>query len=564
MSAMRSHDSRRARVAAQGALTRGAAGLAVAALLVGGCAVGPDHAEPSPPAAAGYAPGKLFSATQSAAVAGGGAQRLSIGRDVPGEWWKLFRSKQIAALVAEAIENHPDIAAAEAALRQAREIAAADEGQFAPQASLSANITRQQGFSPAMMGGASGLSGGSAGTGSSGSTQFGGAFGAVSAGSTQLYTLYNTSVPVSFTPDVFGKNQRTVEADYAAADDQRFQLEAAYLALTANVVAAAIMDASYAEQIRVTRDLIAAYQEQADILQKRFELGAVSQADVLSERAQLAQAQATLPPLEKARAQTRNQLMAYVGRFPNQDKGEAVKLESLRLPSNLPLSLPSNLVRQRPDIRSAESRLHEASARIGVATANMLPQITLSASGGLMGFSLDKLLSKEIATYSLGASLTGQVFDGGALFHKREASLAAFEQSTEKYKSTVIAAFQNVADSLQAIQHDARTLHAQVLAESAAAQSLEVARIQFRMGSTTYWTVLNAEQTLLNARLNRVRAQAARYGDTVALFQALGGGWWNRVDETPAAQPKPTDLIAASPIAAAIRAGVEDSQKPPR
>ena len=173
--------------------------------------------------------------------------------------------------------------------------------------------------------------------------------------------------------------------------------------------------------------------------------------------------------------------------------------------------------------------------------------------------SLAQLFTPQTAVYSLEASVSGQIFDGGALFHKREANVAALEQSTAQYRSTVINAFQNVADALQAIRHDAATLRAQVAAEKAAAESLEIARRQYRAGSTTYSIVLNAEQTLLNARLNRVKAQADRFSDTTALLQALGGGWWNRVDETPASQPKPTDLISTAPIAAAIRAQMEDA-----
>lgn len=508
--------------------------------LLSGCAAGPDFEAPAAPATAGYTAGKFSNVTQSAAVAGGASQRLASGRDVPGEWWKLFRSKQITALVAEAATNHPNIAAAEAALRQARETTEADAATFLPQASATQSVSRTQ-MTTAQFGGFSSTS-------------------SSSAPSALLYTLHNSNVAVSFTPDVFGRTARTVEGDAAAAEYRQFQFEATYLALTANVVTSAIADASYAAQIKVTRELIAAYQAQLDILQKRFELGAVSQADVLSERALLAQAQATLPPLEKARAQTRNQLMAYLGRFPNADKGEAIDLENLHLPRELPLTLPSGLVRQRPDIRSAESQLHQASADVGVATANMLPQITLSASGGSQAAAFAQLFTPQTAVYSLAASVSGQLFDGGALFHRREAKVAALEQSAAQYRATVISAFQNVADALQAIKHDAATLRAQVAAEKAAAQSLEIARIQYRAGSTTYTTVLNAEQTLLNARLNRVKAQAARFADTTALLQALGGGWWNRLDETEASRPKPTDLISTSPIAAAIRAQAEDSR----
>lgn len=512
------------------AARQGAVG-ALAALTVAGCAVGPDFVPPPAPVAAGY--GRLTAETQSAAVAGGASQKLVHGRDVPGEWWTLFRSPRLSALVTEAVNNHPNIAAAEAALRQARETIEADRGSFFPSATASHSFTRSQ-ISSAQYGGIGG-----------------------SSSSLYLYSLHNSNVAVSFTPDVFGKTQRTVEGDEAAAEYQRFQLEAAYLSLTANVVTAAISDGSYAAQITVTRELIAAYRAQLQLLEKRFELGAVSQADVLSERALLAQAEATLPPLEKARAQTRNMLMAYLGRFPSGDKGEALDIAKLKLPRALPVSLPAELVRQRPDVLSAESQLHQASAQVGVATANMLPQFTLSATGGTTGADFAQLMTPQTMVYTLASQASAQVFDAGTLFHRREAKVAALEQSAAQYRATVISAVQNVADSLQAVAHDAATLRAQVAAESAAAKSLEIARIQYTAGSTNYSTVLNAEQTLLNARINRVQAQAARFADTAALLQSLGGGWWNRVDETPASAPKPTDPVAMSPIAAAVRAEAE-------
>ncbi|MGJ0427199.1 efflux transporter outer membrane subunit [Methylocystis sp.] len=523
-------------------------GLLLAASL-SGCAVGPDFAAPDAPLGAGYAVGKPANVTQSAAIAGGGAQRLVPGRDIPGEWWRLFRSKQISALVAEAVTNHPNIAAAEAALRQARETTEADVGSFFPSATLTQSVARTQ-MTTAQFGGL-GQSSSSSGSQSSSST-----------GPTALiYTLHNTNAAVSFTPDVFGKTIRTVESDVAAAEYQRYQLEATYLALTANVVTAAITDSLYASQIKVTRDLIAAYQKQLDILQKRFELGAVSAADVVSEKALVAQAQATLPPLEKARAQTRNQLMAYLGRFPNDDKGEAIDIEHLHLPRDLPLSLPSNLVRQRPDVLSAEAQLHQASANVGVATANMLPQLTLTGNGGSQASNFSQLFLPQTSVYNLATQLSGQAFDAGRLFHQREAKLAALEQAEAQYRATVISAFQNVANALQAIKHDAETLRAQVAAEKAAAESLDISQAQYSAGSTTYPTVLNAAQTLLSVRLNRVQAQAARFSDTAALMQALGGGWWNRIDETPASLPKPTDLISTLPIAAALRAEAEERSR---
>lgn len=528
---------------------RAAALAPLLAALLSGCAVGPDFAAPDAPLGAGYAVGKPVSVTQSAAIAGGGAQRLVPGHDIPGEWWRLFRSKQISALVAEAVNNHPNIAAAEAALRQARETTEADVGSFFPSATLTQSVARTQ-MTTAQFGGLgqSSSSSGSQSSSSSGPTAL-------------IYTLHNTNAAVSFTPDVFGKTVRTVESDFAAAEYQRYQLEATYLALTANVVTAAITDSLYASQIKVTRDLIAAYQKQLNILEKRFELGAVSAADVVSEKALVAQAQATLPPLEKARAQTRNQLMAYLGRFPNDDKGEAIDIEHLHLPRDLPLSLPSNLVRQRPDVLSAEAQLHQASANVGVATANMLPQLTLTGNGGSQASNFAQLFLPQTSVYNLATQLSGQAFDAGRLFHQREAKLAALEQAEAQYRATVISAFQNVANALQAIKHDAETLRAQVAAEKAAAESLDISQAQYSAGSTTYTTVLNAEQTLLSVRLNRVQAQAARFSDTAALMQALGGGWWNRLDETPASLPKPTDLISTLPIAAAIRAEAEERSR---
>jgi len=492
---------------------------------LGGCAVGPDFAQPPAPDANGYTAGRLAS-TGSADVSGGTAQRFASGADVSGVWWRTLHSKQIDAFVKEAVDNHPDLVAAQAALRQAREVAAADTSALFPSATGNASVTREQ--VPAAQ---SGLS-----------------------GPASLFTLYNTSVPVSFTPDIFGGKTRGIEADLASADYQRFQLEATYLTLTSNVVTAAINDASYAAQIRVTQEQIDGQRQLVSLLEQQFALGAVSDADVLSQKAQLAQTLATLPPLQKARAQGRNQLMAYLGRLPSQDKGESVRLEALQLPRDLPVTVPSLLVRQRPDIRAAESQAHQASANVGVATANMLPSLTLSASGGSQALALSALYGPQTAAWSVAASVAGPIFDAGSLFHTKESKVAALEQTSAQYRSTVITAFQNVADSLRAIQFDAALLRAQVEAEKAAADSLKISQAQFKAGSTTFLTIINAEQTLLTARTNRVKAQASRYADTVALYQSLGGGWWNRMDETPASEAKPAGIAAIFVPAGALPA----------
>ena len=497
----------------------------LSAVATSGCTVGPNFLEPAAPAVSGYTAQKEASSTVATSAPGGASQRFNPGEDVAAAWWRLFRSKQIDALVAEAIRNHPDIAAAQAALRQARETTLAEGGALFPQLSTSDSVTRER-----QSAAETGLE-----------------------GNALTYTLYNVSVPVSYTPDLFGGVQRTLESDVAAADYERFELEATYLALTANVITAAITDASDAAQIKVIQQLIAAQQKELDLLQAQFVLGAVDQADVLSEKAQVAQTVATLPPLQKARAQNRDQLMAYLGRLPSQDRGEAVSLDGLTLPRDLPVTLPSKLVRQRPDIRAAEEQVHEASALIGADIAKMLPSVTLSASGGSEALSASQLFNAQTTIYSLEASVSQTLFDGGTLYHTKEAQVAAFDQAAAKYRTTVIEAFQNVADSLAAIRADAAALKAYVDAEQAARQSLDISTAQFRAGSTTYVTVLNAEQTLLNASTSRVKAQAARFSDTAALFQSLGGGWWNRDDETIAAVPKPADAIALSPLLSALR-----------
>jgi NodT family efflux transporter outer membrane factor (OMF) lipoprotein len=496
-------------------------GVLLVAASLGGCMVGPDFTSPAAPTVGGYTAVALR-ATDSAASSGGGAQRFVPGADVPGDWWRLFHSKQIDAFVAEAIANHPDTQSAQAALRQARETAAADTSGLFPSATGEASVTRNQ---------VSAAESGRSGSGS-------------------LYSLYNTSVPVSFTPDLFGGKRRGIEADAANADYERFELESTYLTLTANVVTAAINDASYAARIKVTQDQIDGQREQVTLLEKQFALGAVSDADVLSQKAQLASSLALLPPLQKSRAQNRDQLMAYLGRLPSQDKGETIRLEDLHLPRDLPVTVPSQLVRRRPDIRAAESQLHQATANVGVAEANMLPSLTLSASGGSEALAVTELFKSQTAAWSLAASLTGPIFDAGSLFHSKEAKVAALQQSAAQYRATVITAFQNVADSLRAIQADAALLKAEVEAENTAAESLKVAQGQFKAGSATFLTVLNAEQTLLTDRTNRVAAQATRYADTVALYQSLGGGWWNRTDETPASHAKPAGAGVFAPLGA--------------
>ena len=510
--------------------------LALACVIsMGSCAVGPDFLEPAAPDAADYTSSTTHNIVASAGSSGG-RQRFFRNADVPGDWWALFRSPRINALVREAIESHPDITAAEYALRQARELAIAQQGQFWPQIANNNNFTRISIAAP-----------------SSSDTA-----GPTGSGTSILYTLYNVPANVSYTPDVWGGMTRQQESNVAQAEYQRYQMEATFLTLTANVVVAAINDAACAEQIAISREIIRSYQNEVRLLQGRFDSGSIGIAELETQKNLAAQAESSLTQLEKTRAQTRHQLMAYLGRYPNEDKGEAVDLDELRLPGELPLSLPSSLVRQRPDIKAAESKLKSASAQIGVTTANMLPKIKLTPSIGFLGFALENLLNASGFTWGASALNDGQLLDGGSLSYQREAAISSFRESSELYKSTVLKAFQNVADALSALQQDAEELRTRTASENAAAQNLRIARVPFVAGSMAYSSVLAAKRNLLTSRLGLVRARASRFADTVALYQALGGGWWNRVDETPEATPTQRDAISLSPVASALRDSIAD------
>src|SRR5262249_19740215 len=431
-------------------------------------------------------------------IAGGAAQKFVGGQDIPGQWWELFHSKALTKLVEEALRANPDLAAAHAALRQAKENVYAEEGQQYPEVDATPSITREKTSKVT--------------------------------GRSETFTLYNATVSVTYVLDVFGGIRRQIESLEAQAENQRFELEAAYLTVTTNVVTAAIQEASLRAQIAATRDIIKAESEQLSVLEQQFALGGAAKSDVLQQEATLRQAQATLPPLQKQLAQIRNQLSALAGRFPSQDRGERFELADLRLPEELPVSLPAKLVDQRPGVRAAEATMHSASAQIGVARANQLPQFTLSADFGAEATQLSSLATPGTAAWTVAAALAQPLFDAGQRRHLKRAAVAAFDQANAQYQSTVLTAFQNVADTLRALESDADALKAQLEAERSAANSLEIAREQFKVGAISYPSLLNAQETYLRTRISLVQAQAARYADTAALFQALGGGWWNRSD----------------------------------
>ena len=343
-----------------------------------------------------------------------------------------------------------------------------------------------------------------------------------------LYNLFTPQVTVSYVPDVFGLNRRTVESLQAQEQEVRFQMAAAYTTLTANVVVAAIQEASLQMQIDATRQLIDISADSVKILQYQFDKGYASRLDLAAQESQLAQVTATLPPLLKQLGQVHDLLAVLAGRFPNQAPEVKFDLSTLQLPQDLPLSLPSELVAQRPDVLQAEANLHDASAKIGIAVANRLPNILLTANAGSTAAALDQLFTSGTGFWTLGANVTAPIFQGGTLLHQERAARAAYTQAAEQYRSTVLNAFQNVADTLTALEQDAEALTAAAAAADAAKVTLDLAQRQLQAGYAGYLALLNAEQAYQQGRINLVQAQANRYADTAALFQALGGGWWHR------------------------------------
>jgi NodT family efflux transporter outer membrane factor (OMF) lipoprotein len=478
-----------------------------AAMLVSSCAVGPDFEHPAPPPdSARYTREPLATRTGSAPVRDGQAQHFINGRDIPGNWWSLFRSPELNSLVQQSLDCNPNLQTAIAAVRVAQEMKYSQQGKFFPQAQTNFNPTRQQlaaSIAPTLNNGA------------------------------QRFDLYTAQVLVTYTIDIWGLNRRAVEGLEAQEDSQRFLVEAAYLTLTSNVVVAAIQEASLRGQIEVTNQLIDVNSKMLGLLRRQFDEGYANRNDVALQEAQLAQTRATLPPLRKFLAQQRNLLTALAGRFPSQEPRETFTLAKINLPVELPVSLPSQLVEQRPDVRSAEELVHFASAQVGVATANMLPNLTLSANGGYTLPELAGLIAPQNVFWLVAGNATQTVFDGFSLLHDRRAADAALDQAAWNYRSTVVTAFQNVADALRAIENDADALKAVSEFERAGKVSLDLAQQQMQSGNANFLYLLQAQITYQQAILARVQAQANRLSDTAALFLALGGGWWNRDGPPP-------------------------------
>jgi NodT family efflux transporter outer membrane factor (OMF) lipoprotein len=472
------------------------AAMAAATLGQGGC-VGPNFHRPAAPPVHRYTAEALPPATASAAGPGGAAQRFLSDQDVPRDWWTRFGCEELDALVAEALRANPSVQAATAALRQAQENTAAQRGAYFPAAQAGFDVARQRDavgvLSPNLTSGAA------------------------------LYNLYTPAVTVSYVPDLFGANRRQVESLAALAEASRYQLDATYLTLTANVVTTAIQEAGLRAQIAATLRVIALERESLAILRRELELGSIAEGDVFAQEAALAQLESTLPPLNR-QLQTAHDLLAVLtGRLPSDFTAVHFELDDLVLPTDLPLGIPSELVQRRPDVRAAEAQLHSATAQVGVAIASLLPQVTITADAGSSATAMADLFKAGTGFWSVGASLTQTLFQGGTLIHRKRAADAALDQAGAAYRSAVLTAFQNVADALHALESDADALAAAEHAMSAARKSLDVARHQLELGAVSYLALVSAEQIYQQAVIQTIQARANRYADTAALFQALGG-----------------------------------------
>ena len=469
------------------------------ALALGGCAVGPNFSPPASPDV------DRFTATPAAAATGDrngpkvASQHFVHGGEVAAKWWAAFRSQPLNDLIRMSVEHNPSLQSAESAIRVAEFNALAQRGLFFPQ--VGANYTPSY-----QLQGTNGVAVPNVNT----DTQF---------------ALHTLQLNVSFVPDVWGSNLRSVESLDATAENQLFQLEAAYLALTANVATAAIQEASLRGQIEATHKIIKIERDILDVLKNQLKYGQAAQLDVLTQEAALAQVEQTLPPLDKQLAVQRDLLTALAGQFSADEVLQKFTLKSLALPTNLPLSLPSTLVRQRPDVRAAEANMHSAAALVGVAIAARLPNVVLSANPGYSAVNTAALFMPATGFYTLAASITAPVFDGFTLYHKQKAAEAFLDQADATYRQTVITAIQNVADAVKSLQTDARAVQAAVKSEVAAKVSLDIVFKQLQAGQVNQVTVLTAQQTYFNALIARVQAEASRLSATAALFLALGGNW---------------------------------------
>lgn len=475
----------------QGAWARNAA-LAACALAAGACTVGPNFTRPAAPTADRYTPQALRGEERSA---DGTMQHISLGQDVEGSWWTLFRSDAIDNIVNEALEHNRTLAASTATLEQARELAAAQAGSRYPQIAATAGIGRQK-YGEEFLGGLA--------------RPF-------------AFTYYTVGPTVSYTLDLSGGIARGVEGSRAEAEVAQHELDAAYLTVTGQAVLQSLAIASTRAQIATLETLIAQDRDNLKLVQSAFDNGSVARIDVLAAQSEIVDDLTLLPPLRQDLAKAHHALSVMLGRVSASKLPPDVALDEITLPLELPVSLPSELVHRRPDILAAEAQLHVATSAVGVASSNLYPKIQLSATAALETLNADRLFDRTSAAWSLISGMTQPIFDGGTLRAEKRAAVDAMHASAANYEQTVLEAFAQVGDLLEALDHDAEELDAQTQAERGAQGRLELTRESYAEGNSGVIQVLDAERSYQRARLGYVRATAQRYIDTVQLFLALGG-----------------------------------------
>ena len=465
----------------------------LAALAVSGCAVGPNFHAPGAPDGTYLAPQGDTPPPSD--------QRLVEGMAVPARWWSLFQSPDLDRIVQQALRSNPDLEAARRNLAAARASYLATRGQLLPSIDLGASAQRAR--NPDSL--ANPLS-----------------------TNATYYALYSGQASISYVLDVFGGVRRQVEGAKAQAEQQRYEAAAAYATLTANVVGTVIQLASLNDQIDAAGRSVAAANELLRITRRQAETGGASEVDVAAQESALAQAQLQLSPLRKQRAQAQDLLAALTGVSPSNAPRVDFGLAALRLPPELPVSLPATLVRQRPDVLAAEANLHAASAAVGVAVAARLPSLTLSGVTGGASSRAGHVFDYPDTFFTVTGQVAQPVFQGGALYYRQRGAEAAYKQAAAQYRSAVLAGLPNVADALHAVTEDADAFRASTVAEAAAVRSLKLARRQLELGQGGVVQALQAEQAYQTAETTAAQARAQRMTDAVALFQALGGAWWDK------------------------------------
>lgn len=483
--------------------------ICLVAISIVSCAVGPDFHHPAPIKVKRYTEKPTIKSTDSSNVSFGNKQTIKMGQDIPLKWWTVFHSPELNQLITDSINANPDIKAASATLKMAHENTLVQKAAFFPL--VTANYIPSRQLTPGTL--ASNLS-----------------------SNAYLYTLNTSSLNISYTPDVFGLTRRNVESSAAQEESAAFQSEAIYLTLTSNVALAAIGEASIRAQVNITKRSIALARQFLSVMKQQLALGAISDDSVAAQEVLLTQTEALLPPLELQLAQQRDLIASLRGHLSSSHTPQTFTLDKFTLPGELPVKLPAKLVEQRPDVRAAEAQMHSASSQIGVAIANRLPNVFLMANGGYIpvDFSprslpsfLPLLPTGPSLFWNLIGNVAGTIFDAGALMHSERKARAAYDLSVAQYQRVVLNAFANVADSLKAIEWDAKALKIATNQELAAKKLFLITKQKLNLGFANYLEVVNAEQSYQQALANLAQSQANRLTDTVALFQALGGGWSN-------------------------------------